>query len=140
ALLGKFPLIDSADTSSRTLAQPHQPGFQLFVLQRNEFVKQGKEDHGRKLGEKDEQANEDQPAVDPPVFGRNSHQAVNDLLEDRDQHQAHDPPLGFVSDPGSQLLIRQTVVVLKAEAVEVQSNVQRLADDAQEKHVEEKLD
>src|SRR4051794_14260531 len=102
-----------------------------------EFIEEWEEDDGCNLGEEDGQSVVDCPSNDPPLHGRDTNGAVDKFNENDCDDESHEPALGFVPQPGLELLVRQVELMLDAITVVVEREAEGLADDEQHQHVKE---
>src|SRR6266849_1588735 len=101
------------------------------VFQQLVFIKQGEEHHGRNLGEKYHERDEDGPGDQPPNLRIEADGEVKKLDQDGIENQANEEPLDFIGNPATQLLIGEVEVVLQAKAVVIERQTEQLGQQRQ---------
>ncbi len=134
--LRQVPLINAAHPRSRALAKPGQPIAENIVLQRLELVEDGEEHHRGEPCQQKREADEHGPGYNPPARRSDTNDGVDDFDKDRAQHQADQPSLGFVQQPRAQLLVREVILVLQAEAVVIQRRADELKQQREHQHIQ----
>src|SRR4029077_3987727 len=133
ALLRQFPAIDSADLRAGALAEHNEAPFQIFVVERLEFVEDGEQENRGELREQYEQAHEQGPSQEPPVLRPLPDREIQQLDHYGAQNQADQESLDVVPQPRAEPLGGKFIGPLHAKSVVVKADAEYLAD-AEQKH------
>src|SRR5579859_5489993 len=105
AFLRKIPLVHATHPRSGTLTECYKARLELRILERLEFVKNRKKNHGKELLPQHNQPHERYPCDQPPILGELTHNRVEQLDNNGRQPRAHQKPLGLIPYPCSQLQV-----------------------------------